>query len=60
MSQIATDSKKVRSKISPPVFYSSAIIILVIVGFAALMPEVAESHLSHLPKSFLHIPLVPA
>ncbi|EJD6378857.1 MULTISPECIES: BCCT family transporter [Providencia] len=54
MSQIATDSKKVRSKISPPVFYSSAIIILVIVGFAALMPEVAESHLSHLQQNLFN------
>lgn len=54
MSQIATDSKKVRSKISPPVFYSSAIIILVIVGFAALMPKVAESHLSHLQQNLFN------
>lgn len=51
MSQIDTDIKKVRSKISPPVFYSSALIILIIVGFAALMPEVAESHLSHLQQN---------
>ncbi|MDD9338682.1 MAG: choline BCCT transporter BetT [Providencia heimbachae] len=54
MSQIDTDSKKVRSKISPPVFYSSALIILVIVGFAALMPEVAESHLSHLQQNLFN------
>ncbi|HDN2513462.1 TPA: choline BCCT transporter BetT [Providencia rettgeri] len=54
MSQIDTDSKKVRSKISPPVFYSSAIIILVIVGFAALMPKVAESHLSHLQQNLFN------
>ena len=51
MSQTNTDSKKIRSKISPPVFYSSALVILVIVGFAALMPEVAESHLSHLQQN---------
>lgn len=54
MSQIDTDSKKVRSKISPPVFYSSALIILVIVGFAALMPEIAESHLSHLQQNLFN------
>lgn len=54
MSQIDTDSKKVRSKISPPVFYSSAIIILVIVGFAAFMPKVAESHLSHLQQNLFN------
>ena len=35
MSQNVTENKKVRTKISPPVFYSSAIIILLIVGFAA-------------------------
>lgn len=51
MSQHATDEKKVRSKISPPVFYSSAIVILLIVGFAALLPELAESHLSHLQQN---------
>lgn len=54
MSQNDTDSKKVRSKISPPVFYTSAIVILVIVGFAALMPEIAESHLSHLQQYLFH------
>ncbi len=54
MSQIDTDSKKIRSKISPPVFYSSAVIILVIVGFAALMPKVAESHLSHLQQNLFN------
>ncbi|EJD6370132.1 BCCT family transporter [Providencia huaxiensis] len=54
MSQINDDSKKVRSKISPPVFYSSAIVILVIVGFAALMPQVAESHLSHLQQNLFN------
>ncbi|KLN96249.1 choline BCCT transporter BetT [Moellerella wisconsensis] len=51
MSQHATDEKKVRSKISPPVFYSSAVVILLIVGFAALLPELAESHLSHLQQN---------
>ncbi|MCW2256115.1 choline/glycine/proline betaine transport protein [Providencia alcalifaciens] len=54
MSQNDTDLKKVRSKISPPVFYTSAIVILVIVGFAALMPEIAESHLSHLQQYLFH------
>ncbi|EKT54398.1 BCCT family transporter [Providencia burhodogranariea] len=54
MSQNDTDSKKVRSKISPPVFYTSALAILVIVGFAALMPEIAESHLSHLQQYLFH------
>lgn len=34
-----------------PVFYSSAIVILLIVGFAALLPELAESHLSHLQQN---------
>lgn len=54
MSQIDADSKKIRSKISPPVFYTSALVILVIVGFAALMPEIAESHLSHLQQNLFN------
>lgn len=55
MSQNDTDSKKNRSKISPPVFYTSALVIMVIVGFAAIMPEVAESHLSHLQIGRAHV-----
>lgn len=54
MSQNDTDSKKNRSKISPPVFYTSALVIMVIVGFAAIMPEVAESHLSHLQQNLFN------
>ncbi|HGN1705984.1 TPA: BCCT family transporter [Providencia rettgeri] len=54
MNQITNESVKIRSKISPPVFYSSAIIILLIVGFAALMPKVAESHLSHLQQNLFN------
>lgn len=37
-----------RSKINPPVFYSSAILIFIIVAFAAVFPELADRQLSAL------------
>nr|WP_314263377.1 choline BCCT transporter BetT [uncultured Moellerella sp.] len=50
MSHHVTDEKKVRSKISPPVFYTSTLVILIIVLFAALAPDIAESQLDLLQQ----------
>ncbi len=42
---------KVRMKINPPVFYTSAILILLIVGFSALFPDLANDKLGHLQEN---------
>ncbi len=43
--------QKVRMKINPPVFYTSALLILLVVGFSALFPELANDKLSHLQEN---------
>lgn len=43
--------KKVRMKINPPVFYTSAILIMLVVGFSALFPELANDKLGHLQEN---------
>ncbi|MGP6487359.1 BCCT family transporter [Duffyella gerundensis] len=48
MSQPQTTERSPRSKINPPVFYSSAILIFIIVAFAAVFPELADRQLSAL------------
>lgn len=48
MSQTPSTERSSRSKINPPVFYSSAILIFIIVAFAALFPELADRQLSAL------------
>jgi len=48
MSQPQTTERSPRSKINPPVFYSSAILIFIIVAFAAIFPELADRQLSAL------------
>jgi len=48
MSTSSSPGKAPRSKINPPVFYTSAILIFVIVGFAALFPQQADKQLSAL------------
>lgn len=48
MSQPQTMERSPRSKINPPVFYSSAILIFIIVAFAAVFPELADRQLSAL------------
>ncbi|WNN44551.1 MULTISPECIES: BCCT family transporter [Winslowiella] len=51
MSHIAPDKPVKRSHIHPPVFYTSAILIFILVGFAALFPEVADQQLKALQGS---------
>ena len=51
MSQPQTTERSPRSKINPPVFYSSAILIFIIVAFAAVFPELADRQLSALQNS---------
>ncbi|HCM64074.1 MAG TPA: choline transporter [Morganella sp. (in: Bacteria)] len=48
MSHQDTEQPKKNIKINPPVFFTSALIIFLIVGFAALFPQVAETHLKAL------------
>ncbi|UIL54403.1 MULTISPECIES: choline BCCT transporter BetT [Pantoea] len=48
MSQSKITEHTQRSKINPPVFYSSAILIFIIVAFAAIFPEQADKQLSAL------------
>ena len=48
MSQTEATDKKPRSQINPPVFYTSAILIFIIVAFAALFPDLADQQLSAL------------
>ncbi|WP_314921619.1 BCCT family transporter, partial [Pantoea brenneri] len=48
MSQLKITEQTQRSKINPPVFYSSAILIFIIVAFAAIFPEQADKQLSAL------------
>ncbi|VXC50414.1 hypothetical protein PANT111_460066 [Pantoea brenneri] len=48
MSQPKITEQTQRSKINPPVFYSSAILIFIIVAFAAIFPEQADKQLSAL------------
>lgn len=48
MSQTETVKKNPRSQINPPVFYTSAILIFVLVAFAALFPDQANRQLSAL------------
>ncbi|MBS6212220.1 MAG: BCCT family transporter, partial [Proteus hauseri] len=43
--------QKVRIKINPPVFYTSALLILLVVGFSALFPELANDKLGHLQEN---------
>ncbi|MDK7225593.1 BCCT family transporter, partial [Proteus mirabilis] len=43
--------KKIRMKINPPVFYTSAILIMLVVGFSALFPELANDKLGHLQEN---------
>ncbi len=43
--------QKVRMKINPPVFYTSALLILLVVGFSALFPELANDKLGHLQEN---------
>lgn len=38
-------------KINPPVFYTSAILIMLVVGFSALFPELANDKLGHLQEN---------
>ncbi|WP_413492358.1 BCCT family transporter [Morganella psychrotolerans] len=51
MSHQDTEQPKKNIKINPPVFFTSALIIFLIVGFAALFPQVAETHLKALQTS---------
>ncbi|KOC89094.1 choline BCCT transporter BetT [Winslowiella iniecta] len=51
MSHIAPDKPVKRSHIYPPVFYTSALLIFLLVGFAALFPELADRQLKALQGS---------
>ena len=51
MSHQDTEQSAKKMKINPPVFYISALVILLIVGFAALFPQTADIHLKALQTS---------
>lgn len=51
MTSIDPDAKAKRSQINPPVFFTSAALIFVLVAFAALFPEQAEVQLGALQNS---------
>ncbi|KAA6043304.1 MULTISPECIES: choline BCCT transporter BetT [unclassified Pantoea] len=46
-----TDIQKKRSQINPPVFFTSAALIFILVAFAALFPEQADTQLTALQTS---------
>lgn len=48
MSQSEIPDKLPRSRINPPVFYTSAVLIFLIVAFAALFPDLADRQLTAL------------
>lgn len=48
MNQSETKTKAKRSHINPPVFYTSAVLIFLLVAFAALFPEQADRRLTAL------------
>lgn len=51
MSQTEPETPAKRSRINPPVFYTSAILIFLLVGFSALFPQVADAQFKALQQS---------